>query len=264
MTLKLPPFADGRVAESARARAEVACSVRRPFRARRAGKAGAYRITISSEGWVDVLDGGAYPASDRIHRRKGLRRRAQERQVRPARPPARASVQRRPDAIKSPSSFRLDQSGLPPRPTAIFRMTSLVTSQCRKCRMPVKTIATSASSATAITSASRTDPPGWITAVAPASIVAMRPSAKGKKASEATTEPSVRGSGQPGHLGGLLGLARGEARGIDPRHLARADADRRAVPGVDDGVRLHMLGDAPGERAGRPSRSTSARVWSRP
>jgi hypothetical protein len=32
--------------------------------------------------------------------------------------------------------------------------------QCRKCRIPVKTIATSASSATAITSASRTDPPG--------------------------------------------------------------------------------------------------------
>ena len=36
------------------------------------------------------------PASDRVHGRKGLRRRAQERQVRPAGPTAGASVQRRP------------------------------------------------------------------------------------------------------------------------------------------------------------------------
>ena len=34
--------------------------------------------------------------------------------------------------------------------------------------MPVKTIARPAASAAAITSSSRTDPPGWITAVAPA------------------------------------------------------------------------------------------------
>ena len=63
--------------------------------------------------------------------------------------------------------------------------------------MLVKTIARPASSAAAITSASRTDPPGWITAVAPASTAASSPSAKGKKASEATAEPIVRGAAQP-------------------------------------------------------------------
>jgi hypothetical protein len=48
-------------------------------------------------------------------------------------------------------------------------------------------------SAAAITSSSRIEPPGWITAVAPASIADSRPSAKGKKASDATTEPLVSG-----------------------------------------------------------------------
>ncbi len=64
--------------------------------------------------------------------------------------------------------------------------------QWRKWRRPVKTMATPASSQAATTSASRFEPPGWITAVAPASIAAKGPSAKGKKASEATTEPSQR------------------------------------------------------------------------
>src|SRR5918998_1206055 len=63
--------------------------------------------------------------------------------------------------------------------------------------MPVKIIARPASSAAAITSASRIEPPGWMTAVAPASAAASRPSANGKKASDATAEPTVRGSGQP-------------------------------------------------------------------
>jgi hypothetical protein len=58
-------------------------------------------------------------------------------------------------------------------------------------------MASPASSAAAITSSSRIDPPGWITAVAPASAAASNPSAKGKNASEATAEPTVRGSGQP-------------------------------------------------------------------
>ena len=72
------------------------------------------------------------------------------------------------------------------------------------------------------------------------------PSAKGKNASDATTEPLVAApSARP--PAALLGLARGDARGIDPAHLAGADADRRAVPGVDDGVRLDVLGDAEGE-----------------
>jgi hypothetical protein len=39
--------------------------------------------------------------------------------------------------------------------------------QWRKCRMPVKTMAMPASSAAAITSSSRIDPPGWMTARCP-------------------------------------------------------------------------------------------------
>ena len=50
------------------------------------------------------------------------------------------------------------------------------------------------SSAASITSSSRIEPPGWITAVAPASIATSRPSANGKNASEATTEPLVSGA----------------------------------------------------------------------
>src|SRR5262249_25272312 len=72
--------------------------------------------------------------------------------------------------------------------------------QCRKCRTPVNTIATPRSSAALITSLSRIDPPGWITAVAPASIAASRPSANGKKASDATTDPRVSGSCKPASL----------------------------------------------------------------
>ena len=48
-------------------------------------------------------------------------------------------------------------------------------------------------------------------------------------------------------LRGILRLARGDARGIDTAHLPGADADGGAVLGIDDGVRLHVLGDAEGE-----------------
>jgi ABC-2 type transport system ATP-binding protein len=54
---------------------------------------------------------------------------------------------------------------------------------------PVKTIANPCSSAAAMTSASRTDPPGWTTAVAPAFASASSPSRNGKKASDAATDP---------------------------------------------------------------------------
>jgi hypothetical protein len=40
-----------------------------------------------------------------------------------------------------------------------------------------------------------------------------------------------------------LGLAGGDAGGVDPAHLAGADAHGGAVPGIDDGVRLDVLGD---------------------
>ena len=66
--------------------------------------------------------------------------------------------------------------------------------QCLKCRVPVNTIATLCSSAAAMTLSSLTEPPGWITAVAPASIATSKPSGNGKKASDATTEPLVKGA----------------------------------------------------------------------
>src|SRR5467141_2002002 len=62
--------------------------------------------------------------------------------------------------------------------------------QWRKCRTPVNTMASPSSSAAAITSSSRTLPPGWITAFAPARATTSTPSRNGKKASEATTEPA--------------------------------------------------------------------------
>src|SRR5262249_56209692 len=69
--------------------------------------------------------------------------------------------------------------------------------QCLKSLVSVNTMAMPWSSAALIPSSSRTEPPGWITAVAPASTAARRPSAKGKNASEATTEPLVAGSAAP-------------------------------------------------------------------
>src|SRR5690606_8471815 len=61
--------------------------------------------------------------------------------------------------------------------------------QWRKWRVPVSTMAMPCSSAAAMTSSSRTLPPGWITPVAPAATTTSRPSRNGKKASEATAEP---------------------------------------------------------------------------
>ncbi len=91
-----------------------------------------------------------------------------------------------------------------------------------------------------MTFGSLTLPPGWMAAVAPASAAAMRPSGKGKKASEATMLPlrlELRLGGFPDR----------DAGGIDARHLARADAERAVARGVDDGVGLHVLDHAPAE-----------------
>ena len=113
--------------------------------------------------------------------------------------------------------------------------------------MPVKTMATPASSAAAMTSWSRIEPPGWMTAVAPAAIIDSRPSAKGRKASDATAEPLRQRLGKPSALAASSALMRGDAGRIDAAHLAGADADRLAVLGVDDGVGLHVLGHLEGE-----------------
>ncbi len=64
-----------------------------------------------------------------------------------------------------------------------------VKNQCLKCRIPVNTIAISFSSAAAITSSSRIDPPGCITAVIPTLAALSSPSLNGKNASDAITEP---------------------------------------------------------------------------
>ncbi len=55
--------------------------------------------------------------------------------------------------------------------------------------MSVKSIAIPCSSAAAITSSSRMEPPGWITQVTPAAAAASIPSRNGKNASEAIEEP---------------------------------------------------------------------------
>src|SRR5258706_1648668 len=61
--------------------------------------------------------------------------------------------------------------------------------QCLKWRMPVNSIARSCSSAAAMTSSSRTEPPGCTTARAPAAASTSTPSRNGRNASDATTAP---------------------------------------------------------------------------
>src|SRR2546430_4530374 len=62
--------------------------------------------------------------------------------------------------------------------------------QWRNCRRPVSTIARSCRSAAAITSASFTEPPGWMIARTPAWAASSTPSGEGKNASEANTAPA--------------------------------------------------------------------------
>ncbi len=78
-------------------------------------------------------------------------------------------------------------------------------------------------SAAAMTSLSRIEPPGWITAVAPAAMIASSPSANGKNASDAATLPWVR-LPAPRRPGRRLALPGGDAGGVDPAHLPGADA----------------------------------------
>ena len=100
------------------------------------------------------------------------------------------------------------------------------------------------SSAALITSSSRTEPPGWITAVAPASMATSKPVGERKERVRRHHRAFGRRLREAGLQRGVLRLARGDARGIDPAHLAGADADGGAVLGIDDGVRFDVLGDA--------------------
>ena len=106
--------------------------------------------------------------------------------------------------------------------------------------MPVNTIAMPRSSAAAITSSSRTLPPGWMTAAAPGvgddvEAVAEREERVGRDDRAREVEPRVRR------------LRRGDPRRVDAAHLTRADPERHAAAAVDDRVRLDELRDAPRE-----------------
>src|SRR3954449_12160913 len=107
-----------------------------------------------------------------------------------------------------------------------------------------------------MTSASRTDPPGWTTARTPASSSTCRPSAKGKKASEAATEPVARSPARvTARRGGGPPVAppppppprARQAGGVHPVDLPHADADGRLVVGEQDRVAAHGPHCAPGE-----------------
>ena len=112
--------------------------------------------------------------------------------------------------------------------------------QCRKCRMPVKTIAMPRSSAAAMTSSSRIEPPGWITAR----------DAELRGGVEAVAEREERVGGHHAArdrelcIGAFIAAMRVETTRLD---LAGADADRPAVLREHDRVRLDELADPPGE-----------------
>ena len=97
----------------------------------------------------------------------------------------------------------------------------------------MNSIARPASSAARITSSSRIEPPGWITAVAPASTAASSPSAKGKNASLATAEPTVRGWSQPKVSAASRALAAAIRAGVDAILAANAEdvAEAKAAGG---------------------------------
>ena len=117
-------------------------------------------------------------------------------------------------------------------------MTGRARAQCRKCRFPVKTMAMPAASATAVTSRSRTDPPGWMIAVIPAAIASSGPSANGKYASDASTAPARESA--------VLFSTR-QAHRVDAAHLARADAGGGPVLSQHDRVGAHVRAHPPCE-----------------
>ncbi len=99
-----------------------------------------------------------------------------------------------------------------------------------------------AASAVATTSASRTEPPGWTTAVTPAARHTSRASVNGKKASEAHAAPASAKS--PAWVARLVD---GSPGGVHPRRLTRAHADEPAVADEDDRVRDDAPDQAPGQ-----------------
>ena len=99
--------------------------------------------------------------------------------------------------------------------------------QCRKWRTPVRSIVAPAASATAITSASRTEPPGWTKARDARRRGRPRPRrGTGRRRPRRRRRRRVEsGAGDRLRLGDRL------AGGVDPARLARAEADQPARPG---------------------------------
>ena len=127
--------------------------------------------------------------------------------------------------------------------------------------MPVNTIAMPASSAAAITSASRMRAAGLDHRGGARLGRGEQAVGEGEEGVGGDDRAPGRGSGSPRGLARFLRLPGGDARGIDPAHLPGADADGGPVLGIDDGVRLHMLGDGEGEQqVGRSRASLGARL----
>ena len=112
--------------------------------------------------------------------------------------------------------------------------------QCRKCRTPVNTIATPRSSAASITSWSRIEPPGWITAA--------RAGIDHHVEAVAEREERVRRHRRTlQRQAGVRRLDRRDPRRVDAAHLPGADAQGHAAAAEHDRVRLDELGHPPGE-----------------
>ena len=122
---------------------------------------------------------------------------------------------------------------------------ALACGQCRKWRRPVRIIAAPAAFTAAITSSSRFEPPGWISAAMPG--VERDRRAVGER------EERVAREHRAGRVvAELAGLLERDPHRVDAAHLAGADADRLQALREHDRVRAHVLADAPGEQQVAP------------
>ena len=90
-----------------------------------------------------------------------------------------------------------------------------------------------------------------------------RSARRGTERTRRTRRPSRRSSAlrRPSASAASAALHAAIRAAVDPAHLPGADADRGAVLGVDDGVRLDVLGHASRRTAGRRSRCSVGARW---
>ena len=173
-----------------RAAAAGRCSRCRPGRrsARRSWpSSSAALVEAGSSTWIEAMPDLRRSRGACRARRRGCRGRR-----RPARCPARASCPRSASAATRSvrSALIVAASALPSRICAVIASSCPSVEEVPGAgevhgrRPPAWTAA--------ITSASRTDPPGWTIADTPASSRICGPSANGKNASEAATDPAAR------------------------------------------------------------------------